>query len=317
MANEFKAKNGLITPVVTSTVTTGVAPLVVSSTTPVANLSIGGNAGTATQLATARTINGILFDGTSNISIGVIGKNYLHNSNFAINQLGLTGTVTLAANSKDAHDRFKAGASGCTYTFATVSGKTTLTITAGTLIQTVNALDLPSGTNTMCLSFGGTSTGKIGVGSAGASGVTGSVVGGANLDITFSTGTLWEVKLEKGSVPTAYEQPNAAQEWANCLLYFEKLGAVGGLNFDGTGRGTTYENYIFFSRKITTPTVTATGLAYAVTDYNTYILLSGWQTTQDISRTAATLIWAVTSIGNGTRYRSMLSGATIIIDARL
>ena len=35
--------------VLKSTISTGTAPLVVSSTTPVANLSIGGNAGTVTN----------------------------------------------------------------------------------------------------------------------------------------------------------------------------------------------------------------------------------------------------------------------------
>jgi hypothetical protein len=50
-----------------STVATGTAPLVVASTTPVANLAIGGNAGTATKLATARAINGVNFDGSAAI----------------------------------------------------------------------------------------------------------------------------------------------------------------------------------------------------------------------------------------------------------
>lgn len=40
MANEFKARNGVITPVVTSTTTTGTAPFVVVSNTFVANLSV-------------------------------------------------------------------------------------------------------------------------------------------------------------------------------------------------------------------------------------------------------------------------------------
>jgi len=39
MVNEFKAKNGLITPVVQATVTTGTSPLVVASTTVVSNLN--------------------------------------------------------------------------------------------------------------------------------------------------------------------------------------------------------------------------------------------------------------------------------------
>jgi hypothetical protein len=53
----------------TSTVATGTAPLVVSSTTAVANLSIGGNAATVTKLATARKINTVDFDGSGDITV--------------------------------------------------------------------------------------------------------------------------------------------------------------------------------------------------------------------------------------------------------
>jgi hypothetical protein len=62
-----------LTGSLTSTATTGTAPFVVSSSTPVANLNIGGNAATATKLATARTINGILFDGSADISVPATG----------------------------------------------------------------------------------------------------------------------------------------------------------------------------------------------------------------------------------------------------
>lgn len=238
----------------------------VSSKLPIANggVPVGGTAGQV--LAKIDGADNNVQWTTAASGSSAIGKNYLHNSNFAINQLGLSGTVTLTANSKDAHDRFKAGASGCTYTFATVAGKTTFTISAGNLIQTVNALDLPSGTNTMCLSFGGTSTGKIGAGTAGASGVTGSVVGGTNLDITFSTGTLWEVKLEKGSTPTAYEQPSLADEWANCLLYFEVKTPLTAGTMIATGfassyiqsAGNTTKCYfaLNFTRKASVPIIT-------------------------------------------------------------
>lgn len=58
-------------------------------------------------------------------AIGV--KNAIINGNFGINQRGLSGTVTLAANAYG-HDRWKAGASGCTYTFATANNVTTLTV---------------------------------------------------------------------------------------------------------------------------------------------------------------------------------------------
>jgi hypothetical protein len=44
MANEFKARIGVVTPFLQSTVATGTAPFTVASTTPVTNLNIGGNA---------------------------------------------------------------------------------------------------------------------------------------------------------------------------------------------------------------------------------------------------------------------------------
>jgi hypothetical protein len=53
----------------TSNVATGNPPLVVTSTTPVANLNIGGNAATSTKLATARKINTVDFDGSADITV--------------------------------------------------------------------------------------------------------------------------------------------------------------------------------------------------------------------------------------------------------
>lgn len=50
---------------ITSTVSTGTAPLVIASTTEVANL----RSATATALANARTIGGVSFNGTANITV--------------------------------------------------------------------------------------------------------------------------------------------------------------------------------------------------------------------------------------------------------
>jgi hypothetical protein len=65
MPNEFKAKNGVITPVLQSTVTTGTAPLTVASTTAVTNLNadlLDGQHGTyfINTSATAQTKSGNL-----------------------------------------------------------------------------------------------------------------------------------------------------------------------------------------------------------------------------------------------------------------
>ena len=131
----------------------------------------------------------------------------------------MSGTVTLTAGSYG-HDRWKAGASGCTYTFATSNNITTLTITAGSLIQVVEGNNLVS--DTYCLSFTGTAQGKIGAGSFSASGITGSATGGTNLNIEFNTGTLSLVQLEKNLAPTPFEHRFFNQELLLCQRYFQK-----------------------------------------------------------------------------------------------
>lgn len=75
-------------------VSTGTAPLLVSSTTRVANLNAAtaGNADTATALQTARTIGGVLFNGTANINLP--GVNIEGNQNTTGSAASLSGTTT-------------------------------------------------------------------------------------------------------------------------------------------------------------------------------------------------------------------------------
>lgn len=159
-------------------------------------------------------------------------RNAIINGNFGINQRGVSGTVTLAAGAYG-HDRWKAGASGCTYTFATVENVTTITITAGSLIQVVEGLNLMTGDYS--LSWQGTAQGKIGAGSYGNSGITGAVTGGTNLNIEFGTGTLRLVQLEKGSVATPFEFRSIGQEEQLCYRYYYRMKATGASAFFGVG----------------------------------------------------------------------------------
>lgn len=76
----------------TSTVATGTSPFVVTSSTPVANLSIGGNAATATVLFTSRSIYGATFNGSTDLSGTIAGQ-------FGGTGVANTGkTITLAGN---------------------------------------------------------------------------------------------------------------------------------------------------------------------------------------------------------------------------
>ena len=163
------------------------------------------------------SVDGTKLDGIESEATKTSRKNVLINGNFAINQRGVSGTVILSAG-EYGHDRFKAGASGCTYTFATSAGITTLTITAGSLQQIIEGDNLE--TATYILSWTGTSQGKIGAGAYSSSGVTGSVTGGSNLTIEWNTGTLSLTQLEKGSAATDFERRSIGEELALCKRYY-------------------------------------------------------------------------------------------------
>jgi hypothetical protein len=205
-------------------------------------------------------------------------KNIIIDGNFNVNQRGVSGTVTLAAGAYG-HDRWKGGASGCTYTFATVDNVTTLTISAGSLIQVVEGLNLQSGTYT--LSFSGTAQGKIGAGSFSSSGVTGTATGGTNLNIEFNTGTLSLVQLEKGSTATSFDYRPYGTELALCMRYCVNYNSANanspyfryGL---GENEGTTTASQMiqFLVPMRTIPTLTTTGTAANYGVYSAGALVS-------------------------------------------
>jgi len=197
--------------------------------------------------------------------------NAIINGNFGINQRGVSGTVTLAAGVYG-HDRWKAGASGCTYTFATSGNVTTLTISAGSLIQVIEDINLFDGT--YVLSWAGTAQGKIGAGSFGNSGITGSVTGGTNLNIEFGTGTVSLVKFEAGTVATPFEHRSFGQELALCQRYFLQidLGNNRPVAYGATTSTTNFNGSIPIPVSLrATPTVafesTAPNIAYGGSNY--------------------------------------------------
>jgi len=179
-------------------------------------LAFGSSLGAVT--ATTGTFSGNVQMASQNGGALAGLRNRLINGGFSVNQRAVSGTVTLAAGAYG-HDRWKAGASGCTYTFATSANVTTLTISAGSLIQVIEGINLETGT--YCLSWTGTATAKIGAGSLSASGVTGSITGGTNTNIEISTGTVSKVQLELSPIPTTFESTRPyALELALCQRYF-------------------------------------------------------------------------------------------------
>lgn len=153
-------------------------------------------------------------------TIGQSFRNKIINGSFAVNQREVSGTVALAAGIYG-HDRWKAGASGCTYTFSTSSNVTTITISAGSLQQVIEGLNLQSGTHV--LSWVGTAQGRIAAGSYGASGVTGTATGGANLTVEFNAGTLSFVQLEAGGTVSDFEIKPYPTELFACQRYLPPI----------------------------------------------------------------------------------------------
>jgi hypothetical protein len=148
-----------------------------------------------------------------------VGRNRLHNSGFSVNQRTYVSGTALAAAAYG-HDRWKAGASGCTYTFTQTQPFTTITITAGSLQQIVETMNVEGGA--YVLSWTGTAQGRINAGTYAASPVT--VTGlAANTAITveFNAGTVGGVQLEPGGVATSIEKRDPMLELALCQRFYQ------------------------------------------------------------------------------------------------
>lgn len=255
-------------------------------------------------------------------SVGALigaGKNTLINPNFTINQDAVSGTVTLAAGVYG-HDGWKAGSSGCTYTFTASMGINTLTITAGTLLQIIEGNNLPLGTNACVLSWTGTAQGRFGLGSYGASGTVATVAGGSNLTVEFGTGTLSMVQLEKGSVPTVYEQRPYALELALCRYYYEAHISVAFQCF-GVGAiqsSTVASISVIYSQKRASPVIT---LSAGLSIYDGVSFVTGVTLiSQSCGLSSAYIVIATSAMTAGHSALLMsdaTAGRTIKINARL
>nr|WP_246775858.1 hypothetical protein [Methylobacterium aquaticum] len=182
--------------------------------------------------ATGRAVLTAADAGAASVALGLgpSFRNRLRNAGFTINQRAVSGTVTLAAGAYG-HDGFKAGANGCTYTFARSSGVTTLTISAGTLVQVIEgALYMTEG-GTYTASWLGTALARLNGGAYAASPIVANgLTADANLTVEWGTGTLALPQVEPGTRRTVFEPRD--DELRRCLRYYFS-------SYDGTSPGTT------------------------------------------------------------------------------
>lgn len=180
-------------------------------------------------------------------------RNRVINGNFAVNQRVVSGTVTLSANAYG-HDRWKAGAGGCTYTFATSGLDTTLTITSGTLLQVIEGTVVEGGV--YVASWSGTAQARVYQGTASgtyaASGfATASLSAATNTTIEFGAGTLTRVQLEPGTLATAFERRD--DELRRCQRFYEK--GVFSIAPGNSATGGVWFSFLFAARKRVSPTM--------------------------------------------------------------
>jgi hypothetical protein len=167
-------------------------------------------------------------DSSTQASSQVGMKNRIIDGGFIINQRVYTSGTSLSSGSYG-HDRWKAGSGGCTYTFTqgSLGVNTTITITAGTLVQVIEGCNLAEG-GTYVLSWTGTAQGRLNGGSYGSSGsvtVTGWTAG-TNLSVEFNTGTLGSVQLEKGSTATSFDYRPYGTELQLCQRYLPAFTSI-------------------------------------------------------------------------------------------
>jgi len=151
-------------------------------------------------------------------------KNLIINGGFTVNQRAYVSTTATAAGTY-MHDRWKAGSGNGTYSFTQLAGNTTITISAGTIVQVIEDKNVQG--TAYVLSWTGTATARYAVDSATPSGsyaaspilITGQTAG-TTMSVEFSTGTLGNVQLERGTGATAFEQRPYPVELALCQRYY-------------------------------------------------------------------------------------------------
>ena len=156
-----------------------------------------------------------------------MNDNRIINGNFAVNQRGYVSGTALPANPTVAngygHDRWKAGTAGCTYTFTAALPDTTITITAGTLTQIIEAGMIEGGVYT--LSWTGTAQARVYQGTptgsyAASPFTTAALPAGVNTVVEFNAGTVVRAKFELGSVATPFNRQSLAKSMVDCQRYY-------------------------------------------------------------------------------------------------
>lgn len=202
---------------------------------------------TAQALLTAS--QGLTFGDGSKLSTAaqLSSRNRLHNGSFNVNQRLITSPTVLAAGATG-FDRWKAGAGGCTFSFAASGNGNIVTITAGSLIQAVEDVNVEGGQ--FALSNQGTAQARIAINGAALAGafapatqaaplVSGVANAAQAISVEFSLGTIDRAQLEPGTVASIFERRPYQTELVLCQRYLPVYTATVGVDDFAQGLTTT------------------------------------------------------------------------------
>ena len=243
--------------------TDGQSPPRVKVYATVATTIQGGAVGWIDDLGAPSAGNVIPAAVVTTVNSGASFRNLLINGNFNLNQRAVSGTVTLAAGAYG-HDRWKAGAAGCTYTFAaTPTGDNAITITAGSLLQIVEGALYIKGT-TFALSNAGTAQGRVYQGSttnayAACPIATSGLTAYTNTTVEFGIGTINRAQLEAGTTASSFEYRD--DELRRSRRYYARYAPPPARGIVGSATAAGRLAFKLETQMRTIPTLTHTGLA--------------------------------------------------------
>jgi hypothetical protein len=241
---------------------------------------------------------------TGDGAASVVFRNKIINGNFAINQRVYITATALAAGVY-AHDRFKAGAGGCTYTFTQAKPDTLITITAGTLQQIIE--DVNCTETAYVLSWTGTAQARFNSGVYGASPQV--VIGlspGTAVTVEFGLGTAGLIQCEAGASKTPFERRLNQIELLLCKRYLPAYSAITSPDDVAQGTTTSSSNGLVLYQYEVLPRVPPTGIITSA--------VGGFSLTTGSVSSAVTSLGITSAMSRICRISAIATGTPFVID---
>ncbi|HAT3848716.1 TPA: hypothetical protein I8639_002642 [Serratia marcescens] len=144
-------------------------------------------------------------------------ENMIINGSFVVNQRNYSSGKVLSPG-EYGHDRWKAGGSGCTYSYGTTPE--TVSIVSGTLVQVIEGANSLGGSIT--LTWSGTSKCRVNGSNYSTSPLTVNVLNAyGNINVEFNVGSVSRIQCSVGSFPFLFRRRSYGEELRLCQRYYQ------------------------------------------------------------------------------------------------